>query len=220
MVDLVTGTTLLAAFAIWTILIQHVDVQPLGQAGTNIGFATLNGWFHQLTGVHMALYEITDWLSFIPLAVCMGFGGLGAAQLARRKSLLRVDHDILLLGTYYFLVTCAFLLFEAFPINYRPILIHGILEASYPSSTTLLILSVMPTLKYQMDRRATSARIRSAASILIFVFSAFMVIGRLVAGVHWITDIVGGALLAAGLFMMYRSAVSAVDAKAVARAKG
>lgn len=220
MADLMAGTTLLAAFAIWTILVQRVDVQPLGQAGTSIGFAAFNTWFHQLTGTHMALYEITDWLSFIPLAVCMGFGGLGAAQLVRRKSLLRVDPSILLLGAYYLLVICAFLLFEALPINYRPTLINGILEASYPSSTTLLVLSVMPTLKYQMDRRATSARVRGAVSVLIFAFSAFMVIGRLVAGVHWITDIIGGALLAAGLFMMYRSAASAVDAKAAARAKG
>lgn len=220
MADLAAGAALLAAFAIWTILVQHIDVRPVGQAGTSIGFATLNTWFHQLAGVHMALYEITDLLSVIPLGICLGFGGLGAAQLARRKSLLRVDPDILLLGVYYLLVICAFLLFEAFPINYRPILIDGALEASYPSSTTLLVLSVMPTLKYQVDRRTKRAWVRGIVSALVFAFSTFMVVGRLIAGVHWATDIVGGALLAAGLFMMYRSAVSAVDAKSAMRTKG
>ena len=38
-------------------------------------------------------------------------------------------------------------------------------------------------------------------------FSAFMVIGRLIAGVHWFTDIVGAVLLSAGLYCIYKAAV-------------
>jgi len=49
------GLLLLAAFILWTALIQCVDVQPLGQNGTDIGFAALNCWFHRLCGVHMLL---------------------------------------------------------------------------------------------------------------------------------------------------------------------
>ena len=82
---LLTGFILLTAFVIWTILIQTVDVEPLGQNGTNIGFATLNCWFHQLTGVHMPIYTITDWLGLVPLFVCMLFGGFGFVQLLKRK---------------------------------------------------------------------------------------------------------------------------------------
>ncbi|MDO4409620.1 MAG: phosphatase PAP2 family protein, partial [Eubacteriales bacterium] len=97
-----------------------------------------------------------------------------------------------------------YLLFEMVPINYRPILIDGNLEASYPSSTTLLVLSVMPTLKYQADRRVKSAVLGKSITIFVIVFSAFMVIGRLISGVHWATDIVGSVLLSSGLFMIYR----------------
>lgn len=82
---LLTGFILLTAFVIWTILIQTVDVQPFGQNGTNIGFATLNCWFHQLTGIHMPIYTITDWLGLVPLFVCMLFGGFGFVQLLKRK---------------------------------------------------------------------------------------------------------------------------------------
>lgn len=35
---LLFGGILIVAFAVWTALIQMVDVQPLGQNGTNIGF--------------------------------------------------------------------------------------------------------------------------------------------------------------------------------------
>ena len=203
----------LAAFALWTVLIQCVDVQPVGQNGTDIGFATLNVWFHDLTGVHMGIYTVTDWLGLVPIAVCLCFGALGAVQLVHRRSLLRVDADLLLLGAYYIVVILCYLVFEMIPINYRPIPIDGIMEASYPSSTTLLVLSVMPTLKFQVDRRAKSPASRAAATAFAVAFSALMVLGRLVAGVHWATDIVGAVLLAAGLFMLYRSAVALTDRK-------
>jgi undecaprenyl-diphosphatase len=134
----------------------------------------------------------------------MCFGVLGLVQLIHRRSLLKVDPDILLLGAYYVVVILGYLLFEMMPINYRPILIGGNLEASYPSSTTLLVLSVMPTLKYQSERRIAKPVTRKAIAVFVMVFSAFMVLGRLIAGVHWVTDIAGSVFLSSGMFMIYR----------------
>ena len=109
---LFAGCGFMAACISWTMLIQTVDVQPVGQNGTNIGFAGVNQWFHKLTGVHMTLYTVTDWLGLVPIAVCMGFGVLGFIQLVRRKSLFKVDSDLLLLGVYYALVIAGYLIFE------------------------------------------------------------------------------------------------------------
>ena len=153
----------------------------------------------------MLIYTITDWLGLVPIIICMCFGMLGLVQLVKRRSLLKVDTDILLLGAYYVVVILGYLLFEMVPINYRPILINGNLEASYPSSTTLLVLSVMPTLKYQADRRIANPMTRKAIVLFVIVFSSFMVIGRLISGVHWATDIIGSVFLSSGLFMVYRS---------------
>ena len=69
------GSIFVVGFVIWTVLIQRVDVQTLGVNGTDIGFATINCWFHQLTGVHMEIYTITDWLGLVPIFICMIFGG-------------------------------------------------------------------------------------------------------------------------------------------------
>ena len=201
------GGMLLLAFILWTVLIQTVDVQPFGVNETNIGFAAVNTWFHRLTGVHMGIYTITDWLGLGPIAVCIGFGLLGLVQWVRRRSIARVDRDILLLGGYYILVILGYLIFEMIPINYRPTLIDGAMEASYPSSTTLLVLGVMPTLLFQVNRRAKSQTVRRMTAAFVILFSAFMVIGRLVAGVHWLTAIVGSVLLSAGLYSLYRAAV-------------
>ena len=204
---LLLGVIFVIAFVVWTLLIRVVDVQPVGQNGTNIGFATLNCWFNKLTGVHMALYAITDWLGLVPLFVCMLFGWIGLCQLIKRRSLFKVDCDIIFLGIYYVIVILGYLIFEMVPINYRPILIDGFMEASYPSSTTLLVLSVMPTLVFQVNRRLQNATVKNAIGILTILFSIFMVIGRLISGVHWFTDIVGSLLLSTGLFAVYKAVV-------------
>ena len=217
--ELLTGMALLAAFIVWTILIQTVDVQAIGPKVTTVGFAAFNRWFHQLTGVHMTVYTVTDWLGLVPILICSGFGGMGLSQWIKRKHMLRVDPDILLLGVYYILVIFGYLFFEMVPINYRPVLIEGILEASYPSSTTLLVLSVMPTLTLQMNRRCQSPKLRRAAKAFSLLFSAFMVLGRLLSGVHWATDIAGSVMLSLGLFNLYRASVGIADKKRTARRK-
>ena len=197
------GSLLVVAFLVWTGMVLSVDVQALGQNGTNIGFATWNLWFHKLTGVHLMIYHVTDWLGLVPVAVCMMFGGIGLGQVIKRKSLWKVDRDLIILGVYYVIVILCYLVFEMIPINYRPILIEGRMEVSYPSSTTLLVLCVMLTLIEQMNRRMKSDIIKKVIQLFVVLFSGFMVIGRLISGVHWLTDIVGGMLLSAGLFTVY-----------------
>jgi undecaprenyl-diphosphatase len=214
--SLLFGALFFIGFVIWTLLIQIVDVQPAGQNGTDIGFATINCYFHKLTGVHMVIYTITDWLGLVPIFICLIFAGIGLVQLIQRKNLFKVDSDILVLGIYYIIVIFGYLLFEMIPINYRPILIDGFMEASYPSSTTLLVLSVMPTLWFQAKRRMKNEILLKYVCVFSALFSVFMTIGRTVAGVHWLTDIMGSILLSTGLFLLYKAIVLLIDEKAKA----
>lgn len=200
---LYAGIGLLIAFVLWTLATRLVDVQAIGPLGTTVGFATVNRFVHDLTGVHMSLYTVTDWLGLVPLGVVGGFGVLGLIQWIRRRKLLRVDADILALGVFYVVVLGVFLLFELLAVNYRPILIEGRLEASYPSSTTMLALCVMPTAMMQAKTRIRKPLLRRILLWTMAGFTAFMVIGRLISGVHWFTDIVGGGLLGAGLVLLY-----------------
>lgn len=198
---------LLAAFALFTAAVRLIDVRPIGPQGSAVGFASLNGAFHRLTGVHMELYVITDWLSLVPLALMLGFALLGLAQWIRRRSLLKVDRSILALGGFYVIVLAAYVLFEVFVVNCRPVLIDGRLEASYPSSTTMLVLCVMSTAMMQLKGRIRDSAFRRRVLTAMAVFAVFMVAARLLSGVHWLTDIVGGALLSAGLVALYAAAI-------------
>ena len=199
------GASLVLVFALWTVLVRFVDVRAIGPEGSAVGFATLNGFVHELTGVNWILYTVTDWLGLVPITVALGFAGLGLVQLIKCKSLLKVDYSILALGVFYIVVMAAYVFFETVVINYRPTLIDGYLEASYPSSTTMLVMCVMPTAAMQLNVRIKNTVLRRCVIITIVAFTAFMVIGRLIAGVHWITDIIGGAFFSAGVVMIYYS---------------
>ena len=205
---LLAAVNTLLAFVVWTILICIVDVRAVGPRDSVVGFATINQHFHRLTGAHMTLYHITDWLGLVPVGFIFGFAILGLVQWFQRKRIWKVDFSILVLGGFYLIVLAAYLLFEEFAINYRPVLISGYLEASYPSSTTLLVLCVMPTAILQLDGRIKNVILKKCVRWAIAVFIAFMVIGRLISGVHWITDIIGGAFLSAALVLLYRFVLS------------
>lgn len=191
---------LLGAFLLWTAGVCLVDVRPIGPMGSAVGFAGLNGWFHSLTGVHWWLYDLTDLLGLASLGICGVFGLQGLCQWVKRKSIRRVDGELLALGGFYLTVLAVFFLFELLEVNYRPVLIEGRLETSYPSSTTMLALCVLPTAMLRLRSRWVR--------FLLAALTAFLVLGRLLCGVHWVSDIIGGALLSAGLVTLYRCIIS------------
>lgn len=196
-----------AAFVLFTLLLTCVDEQPIGPQGATVGFATVNGWAFQLLGVHLLWYHLTDWLGVAAIAIAFGFAVVGLYQWVKRKSIRKVDRHILVLGGFYLLVIACYLFFEKVVINCRPILMDGNLEASYPSSHTMIVVSIIATAA--MAFRALCPQKKGwclAVDIFAAVVIAVTVIGRLIAGVHWLTDIVGGLLLSAALVVSYWAA--------------
>ena len=209
--NLFLGLVLLGAFALWTVAVCLVDVRAIGPGGSLVGMGAVNRFVHDLTGVHMTLYVLTDWLSLVSLGFMGGFALLGLAQWVRRRDIRKVDHSILILGVFYLAVLAAYCFFEKAVVNYRPVLMDGILEASYPSSTTVLVLYVMPTANLQLRGRVKNRGWRDGISCMIALFSTCMVLGRLVSGVHWFTDIIGGMLLSGGFVLLYLAAAGHED---------
>ena len=194
---------MLVLFVLWTSAVRSFDTAPIGPNGSEVGFSTLNQYMHNLTGVHISLYNITDWLGLVPICFCLGFALLGLVQWISRKSISRVDSDIITLGVFYILVMAVYVFFEFVVINRRPILINGYLEASYPSSTTMLVMCVMPTVIMQFNKRIKRKRVKTCISLILIAFIGFMIVSRFVSGVHWFSDIVGGALISASLVSFY-----------------
>ncbi len=200
---IISGMTALVLFAILTVLIKTVDIAILGPNGSEMGLARINTYFRDLVGVSMTLYAFTDLLGYLAIAVAGGFALLGAYQLIKGKSLKAVDSDIYVLGAFFAVVICAYVFFEIVIINYRPIIIEGELEASFPSSHTVLSVCVFGAAIHQFMNRIKNNALRIAAVSASALVIAATVIGRLLSGVHWFTDIVAGLILSTSLLLFY-----------------
>lgn len=201
---------LLAAFLLLTLLVKTVDVQPIGPEESVVGLAGLNGWVHERVGVHLYWYALTDWIGVAALLTAAGFAGAGLMQLLRRKSLLRVDADLLVLGVFYLCIMLCYAFFEICIVNYRPVILDEGLEASFPSSHTMLVLCIMGAAIVQLRQRCNTKTVRILLQTICTVAIGVTVLGRLISGVHWFTDILAGVLLGTGLICLYDGAVIAL----------
>lgn len=203
---------LLLLFVVFTILLRTVDVAvPRFDAQSpTVGFETVNSATFEALGQSDSWYAISDMMGIFMILAVLLFAAVGAVQLFKRKSLMRVDAHILLLGVFYVLVALCYVLFEIVVINHRPIMVDGAWAASYPSSHTVLVCCVMgssvPALFSWIKRKPW----RIAYGVFAFAVMVLTVIGRLLSGVHWLTDILGGVLLSAALVMLYISFLTLV----------
>lgn len=203
---------LFIAFALFTLSLRFVDLQPLGPEGSFVAYGGINGAFREFIGVNLKLYEITDWAGVGAILTAFAFALLGCVQWVKRKSLVKVDSCILILGCFYLFVFGVYIFFEYCHINYRPVLINGILESSYPSSTTMLAACVFPGAMFASSRLVANGKLKTGINIFCVLFTLFMVIGRVLSGVHWFTDIFGGLLFSASALLFYSAACDMADA--------
>lgn len=202
---LITGILFLL-FAMLTAAVLRVDVQPIGPEGSPVGLATVNSFLFERIGVRLRWYEITDWLGIAAIGTALGFAVLGLVQLVKRRSLWKVDRQILLLGAFYVMVAAVYVFFEVMVVNFRPVMLYGKPETSYPSSHAMIVICIMATAMSELDRlfgkRKLLRRIFNTIAVCIM---AVTVVGRMISGVHWFTDIAAGVLLSAALVMLYHS---------------
>ena len=193
------------AVAILVILIRVADVQPIGPEGTSVGLSHLNQFISRLCGVNMIWYEITDWLGIAAILTAFIFALIGFIQMVKRRSVLKVDREILALGGLYILVIGLYVLFEVVIVNYRPIIMpdgtHP--EASFPSSHTMLVCVIMGSAVMLIGRYVKGRTLRNVLSLGCTIIIGVTVVGRLISGVHWFTDIVGGILISVMLLSLY-----------------
>ena len=198
-------------FLLLILLVKLVDVAPVPAVeGTEIGLSKLNMAIHDLFGENLGWYKITNILGYLAILIALCFAAVGGLQLVYRRSILKVDKELLLLGGLYVVTVIFYVLFEKVVVNYRPMLMPDGTgpEASFPSSHTMLSCVILGSglglLKKYTKKNKT---IQLVLTVLFAVMLALIVAGRLLSGVHWFTDILGGLLLSVALLNAWEGAV-------------
>ena len=206
------STILIFLAVVFTIFVKVVDVKPIGVNESSIGVASVNQVVFKTIGVNMIWYHITDWLGLVPIFIAMVYAFIGFIQLIKRKNIFKVDKEIMILGLFYIVVISLYVFFEKFIVNYRPILMNGFLEASYPSSHTLMTIYLCGS-SIIVNRKFYNNKIAKFVNVLSLVVVLITVIGRLLSGVHWFTDIIGGIFIGGALLMTLYSVLDVVKKK-------
>lgn len=202
--NIILCIVLTIASILYTVLVKVVDVKKIGPKNSSVGFSTMNNAFKNIIGSNMTIYKITEILGLLVFVICLFYACIGVYQLIKRKSLKEVDKEIYLVGAFYIIVLIIYVLFEKLEINYRPILIDGKLEASFPSSHTILALCVCTSSFIIGEKYIT--KYSDIINISIFILMLLVFIGRLISGVHWLSDIIGGVIISITLIMYFITA--------------
>lgn len=206
LLNIILTSVLFVIFGVYTYLVKTIDVAPIGVLKNKVGFSTINGWFQGLIGKNMTIYKITEYLGYALLLIVVIFGVIGLVQLIKRKSLKKVDKEILALGVLYVCMAIVYVLFEKVIINYRPILIGGELEASYPSSHT--VLSICVGISFWMISSKYFGKFTKLVNFVVLSLLTLVIAGRIISGVHWLTDILGGIIVSVALISLYNTLIS------------
>ena len=202
----ITAAVSFGLFLLLILLVKVVDVAAVGPEGTTIGLSKLNVAIHDLFGVNWGWYKVTDVLGYLAIVIGLCFAAVGGLQLIYRRSILKVDKEILLLGCLYVVTAILYVFFEKVIVNYRPVLMPDGTgpEASFPSSHTMLSCVIlgsglMLVKKYGKKHKT----VQLILTVVFAVMLALIVAGRLLSGVHWFTDILGGILISVALLNAY-----------------
>ncbi len=200
-------------FILFTILIKTIDVEAIGPFGSEVGFSAINDAFRKIFPYSDLFYKISKYLGYAAFLIIFVYALTGLIQLIKRKSLFKVDKELYALAGFYALVLFVYVLFEKVIINYRPVLEKGALEASYPSSHTILsicvcVSSIMISKKIFKNKKYTN--LFNLASGLLMVG---IVATRVLSGVHWLTDIIGGILISVALCILFECVLQMISKK-------
>ncbi len=196
-----------ALFGLFTYLVKTVDIGALPDVPEKeIGFSKLNNGFHKLTGVNLTWYDITDIMGIAAIGFGLIFAFYGLLKLIKFKSFAKVGRDIYALGGTYILLGVVYAFFEKVIINYRPVIMDGESspEASYPSSHTVLIVVIMITAIIEIHRLlGDKKQVKTVLTVFGLIYAAIAVVGRLLSGIHWLTDITASLILSTAIIFLF-----------------
>lgn len=206
--NVVINVVLIFISIAYTVLVKFFDVKNIGPNNTEVGFSTINNYVYNYIKLNMVWYKISEYIGYLAILIVFIYAFIGLLQLIKRKSLKGIDKEIIALGVFYVLVMCIYIFFEKFVVNYRPYIIDGGLEASYPSSHTLLALCICGSGIIINNKLYNNKKHIKIINMILLIIMILILVGRIISGVHWISDIIGGILISSTLLSCYKTYIN------------
>lgn len=200
-----SGVLMMILFIIYTIAAKIVDVKAIGPQESKVGFSTVNNFFRNIFEFNEFWYKISEFFGYMAIFIAFIFVIIAVIQIIERKNIWKVDKNIISLGIFYLAVIFWYIFFEKVIINYRPVVFDEGLEASFPSSHTMLAICITGSAAMQFRRYFKYKGVRHCACIIVDFIGVMTVLGRTLSGVHWFSDIVGGVLLSTSMLFLYKA---------------
>lgn len=201
---LIGGFAFFLMFIIFTTIIKFIDLKNIGPHNSSVGLATINNFFVNKIGFHNKIYKLTEILGIIPIIIVLIYAIIGLYSLIEEKSFKKVNKNLYYLAIFYIIVLGIYVLFEKVIINFRPVIIEGILESSYPSSHTILAICICGSSIILNNAIFKNNKIAKFENIISFIIIILLPLLRFISGVHWFTDIIGGILLSLSLLLFFK----------------
>lgn len=133
---------------------------------------------------------ITDVIVASAIAVVVVFACLGLYQWVSRKSLKKVDPQLLWMPLPLAIMAVVYFIFEKLIVlNVRP---NGSGEPSFPSTHVMITATVFFITMLIIPKYVKQKSLRIILEVIMVIMIILICIGRVLANMHWPIDVVGG----------------------------
>ena len=171
----------------------------------------MNDAIFDFFGTNVIWDKVGDVLLILVLAAVAGFALAGLTQLIKRKSLKKVDSEILAMIPSLVLMVAIYFVFEkVWILNYRPVMVNGVAEPSFPSTHTLVAVTVLGMIMLALPKYIKEKKTRTLIDVALLIVMAVMAFSRVASGMHWATDVLGGIVFGIDLVLVYGGALRVI----------
>lgn len=144
---------------------------------------------------------ITDIILASSLAVLAVFAILAFCQWIKRKSLAKIDPELLWLPLPLVLMAATYFIFDKLLIlSTRP---NGSGESSFPSTHVMVVTTIFAIAAILIPKYVKSDLIRTFLYAAMLTLVATTCVGRVLADMHWIADVIGALVFSAIFVIIY-----------------
>lgn len=145
--------------------------------------------------------KITDIILIAALALLGVFAILGLTEWIRRKSLKKVDRELLAMLPSLVLMAATYFIFDKLLIlNTRP---NGSGEPSFPSSHTMATTTIFLMAIIALPKYVKNQPLRIVLDAVMLILIALVSVGRVAANMHWASDVIAALIFSVIFAALY-----------------